>query len=117
MYALAGQGRKGRLQTLVANMANEKLTSQDKEQFYMFKAALYLSGDRRYEGDLKNPDISAVKNERRNSWSFYSDRRRRGFVLSIYADLFKSGQSGQRLADLWQTAYEDSVVLGTILKN
>ncbi len=66
----------------------------------MMQAALFLAGDRRYEGDLKNPDVSIVEKKRRNSWSFYSDRRRRGFMLNVFADLFKSDKAGQRLADL-----------------
>ena len=44
----------------------------------MLKAALYLAGDRRYEKDLKAVDASPIADERINSWSFYSDRRRRG---------------------------------------
>ena len=67
---------------------------------YMLKAALHLAGDHRYESDLKRPDLTPVSDHRRNGWSFYSDRRRRGFMLSTFVDLFGRERQGELLADL-----------------
>jgi hypothetical protein len=99
VMALAGKGRKARVQKLIDGLAKgTTLTGQQRENEYLLKAALYLSGDRRYEKDLRNPDLSPVTNERHNSWSFYSDRRRRGVMLSTFQDLFGNDASGEPLA-------------------
>ena len=63
-------------------------------------AALHLMGDHRFAGDLKHPDISTITGERKNSWSFYSDFRRRGMMLSVFSDLFGSDAAGSPLADV-----------------
>ena len=93
VLARAGKGRKAQ-----AAKALERIKSttsgSEKERVYMLKAALYLAGDRRFEKDLKNPDVSALVKERKNDWSFYSDLRRRGFMLSVYADLFGKPTDG-----------------------
>ena len=71
------------------------------EFLYLLRAALYLAGDRRYEKQLRSPDVSALKDERKNNWWFYSDLRRRGLVLSTYQDLFPNDDaSGEELAKL-----------------
>ncbi|HEX8107681.1 MAG TPA: hypothetical protein VF516_08120, partial [Kofleriaceae bacterium] len=62
------------------------------------KAALFLAGDRRYDKDLRAVDTSPIANERINSWSFYSDRRRRGLELSVFFDLFGNDPAGEPLA-------------------
>ena len=64
----------------------------------MLKAALYLAGDRRYEKDLKAVDASPIAEDRVNCWSFYSDRRRRGMMLSTFFDLFGNDPAGELLA-------------------
>ncbi|ATB46774.1 alpha-2-macroglobulin family protein [Corallococcus macrosporus] len=98
----AGKGRKARVQKLVDALAEQAakktLTGEEKERDYMLKAALWLAGDRRYEKELRNPDLSPVTDERRNDWSFYSDRRRRGFMLSTFQDLFGKDAAGEPLA-------------------
>ncbi|MEZ4461197.1 MAG: MG2 domain-containing protein [bacterium] len=68
------------------------------EHAYMTWAALYLAGDRRFEKQLKNVDVSALETKRGNRWTFYSDARRRGMVLSIFFDLFKNAPEGEPLA-------------------
>ncbi len=98
VLALAGKGQKGRIQKLI-DAAPAKRDGEWQERIYMLEAALWLAGDRRYERDLKNPDVSAVTDERRNSWSFYSDRRRRGFMLSTFQDLFGNDPAGEALAN------------------
>jgi len=97
VLAVAGKGKKGRILALIANMpANPK--GEQAEDLYMLKAALYLAGDRRYEANLKTVDASPIKPERINSWSFYSDRRRRGLMLSTFHDLFGNDPKGEVLA-------------------
>ncbi len=65
----------------------------------MLKAALYMAGDHRYERDLRRPELGALRDDRDTGWTFYSDRRRRGFVLASYVDLF--GREGaQPIADV-----------------
>jgi len=66
----------------------------------MLQAALYVAGDQRYEANLKSPDVSPVVDERSNGWSFYSDRRRRGFMLATFVDLFGNDPAGEPLANL-----------------
>ncbi len=100
VLALAGKGRKARAQKLVDALARKKaFTGEEREHEHLLKAALYLAGDRRYEQDLRNPDLSPVTNERKNSWSFYSDRRRRGLMLSTFQDLFGNDAAGEALAN------------------
>lgn len=100
VLAMAGKGHKARVQKLLDQVGGQKFYSngQRAEQEFMLKAALYLAGDRRYEKDLRNPDVSAVVEERWNGWSFYSDRRRRGFMLSTFQDLFGDDPAGEPLA-------------------
>ncbi|ATB37223.1 hypothetical protein CYFUS_002644 [Cystobacter fuscus] len=100
VLALAGKGQKARVQKLIDELGGKKFysTNQRAEQDYLLKAALYLAGDRRYEKDLRNPDVSALSEERWNSWSFYSDRRRRGLMLSTFQDLFGNDPAGEPLA-------------------
>ncbi len=102
VLSVAGKGRKARIQKMVDALAESAkkapLSGEQLEQDYMLKAALWLSGDRRYEKELRNPDLSPVTDERRNDWSFYSDRRRRGFMLSTFEDLFGKDAAGEPLA-------------------
>ncbi|HLM42322.1 MAG TPA: alpha-2-macroglobulin family protein, partial [Myxococcaceae bacterium] len=100
VLAMSGKGRKARVQKLIEQMATKKtLNGEEREQEYMLKAALYMAGDRRYEKELRTPDLSPVTDERRNNWSFYSDRRRRGFMLSTFQDLFGADPAGEALAN------------------
>jgi hypothetical protein len=97
VLALAGKGRKARILKLISSIpAGAK--GESAEDLYMLKAALYLAGDRRYEKDLKAVDTSPIAEDRVNSWSFYSDRRRRGFMLSTFFDLFGADPAGEPLA-------------------
>lgn len=87
VLAKAGKGKTARMQELVNELGTPS-DGAEREAAYLLKAGLYLAGDRRYDKDLRNPDTSPLTNERRNDWSFYSDLRRRGFQLAVYADLF-----------------------------
>ncbi|RMG17458.1 MAG: DUF11 domain-containing protein, partial [Deltaproteobacteria bacterium] len=71
-----------------------------REARYLLMAALYLSGDRRYEADLKRPDLSPIEMDRSHGWTFYSDLRFRGLALSVFTDLFGRDPAAEPLADL-----------------
>ena len=109
VLAMSGKGHKARVQKLIDQLGGQKFysASQRAEQEFMLKAALYMAGDRRYEKDLRNPDISPVAEERWNGWSFYSDRRRRGFMLSTFQDLFGDDPAGEPLAQRVAEALKD----------
>lgn len=73
------------------------------EAEYLAMAAMHLSGDQRHEAALKALDTSAVDTTRSNGWSFYSDRRRRALMLSVYTDVFgvpKQDSGGGTAAEL-----------------
>lgn len=101
VLALSGRGKKAKMQKLLDDLVKKPDPHGEiKEQIYMLQAGLYAAGDHRYEKELKTPDLSALRTERINSWSFYSDRRRRGFMLSTYVDLFGPLPTGEPLANL-----------------
>jgi len=100
VLARAGRGRKALASGLLVRLKNSKEGGASRENAYLLKAALYHAGDRRHEADLRSPDVSAVSDERRNSWSFYSDRRRRGLVLTLFGELFGNDPDGEELASL-----------------
>jgi len=98
VLALAGKGKKARILKLISQIpASAK--GEQAEDLYMLKAALYLAGDRRYAADLKKVDASPVGIDRVNSWSFYSEQRRRGLMLSTFYDLFGADKAGEPLAN------------------
>jgi uncharacterized protein YfaS (alpha-2-macroglobulin family) len=97
VLARAGKGHKARVLNLIGKLTG-KLSGEEAEDLYMLKAALFLAGDRRYEKDLKAVDTSPISDDRLNSWSFYSDRRRRGLLLSTFFDLFGNDPAGEPLA-------------------
>ncbi|MDB4952487.1 MAG: hypothetical protein JWO36_56 [Myxococcales bacterium] len=98
VLAVAGKGKKARIGKLIAAIPADAKGEQ-AEDLYTLKAALYLAGDRRFEKDLKAVDASPINpKDRINSWSFYSDLRRRGFMLSEFHDLFGSDPAGEILA-------------------
>ncbi len=93
VLALAKRPHKARALQLIEALG-DKVHGQDAEDLYLLQAALYLAGDRRFEKTLREPDVSEIAVARVNSWSFYSDLRRRGLVLSTYHDLFGNGDTG-----------------------
>ncbi len=97
VLARAGKGKKARIANLISHMPAASKAEQ-AEDLYLLKAALWLAGDRRYEKDLKAVDASPVVDDRINSWSFYSDRRRRGLMLSTFFDPFGNDPAGEVLA-------------------
>ncbi|MFK7930295.1 MAG: alpha-2-macroglobulin, partial [Myxococcota bacterium] len=100
VLARAGKGQTKRMGQLLAHTKSRR-DGASMEATYLLKAGLYLSGDRRYEKDLRNPDMSPLTQERKNDWTFYSDLRRRGFQLAVYADLFgDDGDNAHRQGQL-----------------
>ena len=97
VLARAGRGKKARVLKLIGDIPAHAVGEQ-AEDLYLLKAALYLAGDRRYAADLKTVDSSPIQDIRINSWSFYSDRRRRGEMLSVFFDLFGADPAGEPLA-------------------
>ncbi len=105
VLALAKKGRKARMLKLIDKIKGETAKRrQAREDLYLLKAGLYHMGDHRFEKDLKRPDTSPIERKRYNGWSFYSDRRARGLMLSTFADLFGSVPEGEPLANLVASA-------------
>jgi len=107
VMARAGQGRKGQAKAMLSDIQNHadfKKSGYRRgyllESQMLLKAALYLSGDRTFEGELKKPDLSKISSNRSNGWSFYSDLRRRAKTLAVVSDLFPRAQGGEALAQL-----------------
>ncbi len=96
---LPWKANSSRIQQLI-HMLPKQPKGEDLEIEYMLKAALYLSGDRRYEQDLRKLDVTTISEERSNTWSLYSDRRRRGFMLSTFVDLFGRDPQAEPLANM-----------------
>jgi uncharacterized protein YfaS (alpha-2-macroglobulin family) len=100
VLARAGKGRTARVEKLIKKLAKEPKTSRREESLYLLKAALWHAGDRRYERDLKDVDVSPIDGKRKNDWSFYSDRRRRGLTLTLFGEMFGADPAGAELADV-----------------
>jgi len=100
VLAMAGKARKARVERLIAEIGPSPDAGDKREALYMLQAALHMAGDHRYEAALKHPDVSAVADTRHNGWSFYSDRRRRGFMLATMIDLFGRDPSAEPLVNL-----------------
>lgn len=100
-YVLARAGKpKKALALRSAESFAQNVEDEDAERAYLTYAALYLAGDRRYEKQLKNVDVGALTTKRGNHWTYYSDARRRGLVLSVFFDLFKNAPEGESLAKI-----------------
>ncbi len=98
-YVLAQTGRANRGQILrQIGRYEEDPSGWKAEQLYLLKAALYMAGDRRYEDELRNPDLTADTGELFAWRSFYSDFRRKAFVLNVYVDVFGHGEEGAALS-------------------
>ncbi len=99
VLARAQRARKARILKLIEALSSNP-GGERREHLAMLQAALYQAGDHRFESELKRPDLSPVSDHRDNGWSFYSDRRRRGFLLATFVDLFGRDPAGAPLADL-----------------
>ncbi len=94
LLARAGQPQMASAQRLYTNLGKD---ARDEDR-YTLQAAIWLAGDHRYEKELRHP-ATTIGVQRVNDWSFYSDLRERGLILSIFRDLFGADAAGQPLAD------------------
>jgi alpha-2-macroglobulin len=110
VLALAGRPQRARVLDLLrrrggveggrAGDDQRASAGETREQRFLLMAAAHLAGDHRFEGELRSPDLAPVREERSWGWSFYSDRRRRGLMLSTFVDLFGRDETARPLADL-----------------
>ena len=98
VLALAERPRRARAERLLEELEGRAPTGEVKEQIFLLQAALHLAGDHRWAEQLKRPDTAQLVDQRSDGWTFYSDRRRRGLMLSTFVDLFGGEESGERLA-------------------
>ena len=69
------------------------------EAEYMLKSALYLSGDRTYENELRTLQNLNKLDSRYDYWSFRSPMRSKGMVLALHQEMFgASDADGESLA-------------------
>lgn len=101
-YAHYLVARAGRPQLAAARRLVEELEGRKSdrgEDLYLARAAVQLGGDRRYEAQLRRPPVPSVTLRRANDWSYWSDLREAGLVLSVFRELFQEDVAGQALAD------------------
>lgn len=99
VLAMADRGQKGRIERLLAEFPSRPDHWQTEQRF-MLQAALHRAGDHRYANTLKSLELSPVSDRRINDWTFFSDRRQRGFMLSTLVDLFGRDSAFEPLANL-----------------
>jgi hypothetical protein len=98
-YVLAQTGRANRGAILrEIGRYEDGVRGWKAEQLYLLKAALYLAGDRRYEDDLRSPDMSLDSGNWYAWRSYYSDFRRKAFALNVYVDVFGHGKEGVEMS-------------------
>ena len=100
-YVLA---RAGEASPQMIRQAIERLPDEPqgraREQAYLLKAALYMTGDRSFATDLMNPRVDIDEQDGRDSgWGFYSHRRQRAMMLGIFIELFGRHEGATHLAD------------------
>ncbi len=108
VLALSGRGAKAEMLDLLNQVqtVGSPLRTRWRDPRYvaetefLLRAGLHLAGDQRYEAELLAVDLTPIQTDRRNGWSFYSDRRRRGLMLSILVDLFGPRETLEPLAQL-----------------
>lgn len=93
LLARSGKVQKARVERLLANQKDMNF-----EQVYLLKAALYLSGDRRYEVDLRAPTAPRVSESSYETWGYYSELRGMGLILAVQNELFPATDSALALA-------------------
>lgn len=106
VIALAGKGQPELAADALAKLPEEPVSEHRTwrrfdtyEARYLLMAAMYQGGDRRHEAELRSPSSGPFELKRTNDWSYYSELRARGLVLTVYQDLFGADRGGQELAD------------------
>jgi alpha-2-macroglobulin len=104
VLARSGRGQPARAERLVQRYEEKpdlwRKRGSHREARTLLMAAMHIGGDRRYEATLRDLDTRPLTVERHNSWSFYSDLRRRSMVLSVYQDVFGVDEKGAKLASI-----------------
>lgn len=98
VLASADRGRAARIRKLVATLPTQP-SGVERERAYLLKAALFSTGDRRYEDALRDPYVDTSTGARETGGDFYSHRRRRAMVLYVFEELFGPDSAGDRLAE------------------
>lgn len=100
-YVLARAGKffPADSESLLAAIPSKNKSPEAAEDEYLLMAALHLSGDQRYEGQLKRADWPYQHLERQPSFRFFSVLRGHGVVLNTFTDLFANDGAGLSLAD------------------
>ncbi len=65
---------------------------------YLLEASVHLSGDRRYEAELRKLGAGHLRVRRANNWAFYSDLRDRSLRLAVFTELFGADKGGEAAA-------------------
>ena len=97
VLAVAGEPQRGQVAAAIDRLPSNP-TGQNAEQAYLLYAALYLSGDRSYERELRNPVVDRETGGRESGWGFYSHQRRRAMVFNVFVDLFGYDRGGAEMA-------------------
>lgn len=107
----AGADKRARVEALLNHLKSENKQFAFESK-YLLEAALYISGDRKYVAQLKNPLVPA-EFASVSPWSsgstriggdwvrtgFYSDFKAMALILNIHADLFPGDAGSNKLAE------------------
>ena len=94
LLARVGKGKPVAIRALLENSSTRNYESE-----FMLKTALYLSGDRTYESELKNLTGLDKITDAYDHWSFRSALRTKGLLLALHQEMFgNSEKSGTALA-------------------
>jgi len=99
LYALARAGRdvKAEVNQLL-ELVPDSPVEEEAENAYLLMTAARLLGDKKYDQDLRQPELFAGSGSKRWSGvSFYADRRRNALVLSLFIDNFGAHKGGAGL--------------------
>ncbi|AWV90050.1 alpha-2-macroglobulin family protein [Bradymonas sediminis] len=98
VLALANRANQGQIRKIIDAMPAHTQGEQ-LENLYLLKAALYLSGDRSFEKDLKAFKLDKAGAREVNYGSYYSTRRRDALLLNVFVDLFGPHENGFETAE------------------
>jgi hypothetical protein len=96
VLARAGRAKPDKIKELIESTGSG-WKELSEENMFLLKAALYLSGDRTYEDDLRQAKLSGAE-ARVNDYSYWSALRTRGLMLNILEDLFPDSPQTEALA-------------------
>ena len=94
LLARVGKGKPVAIRALI-----ESGVKRNYESEFMLKTALYLSGDRTYESELKNLTSLDKISTGYDHWSFRSSMRSKGVILALHQEMFgNTEKAGETLA-------------------